>query len=115
MNYNIIIPKPVQKQFDSLSDNIHERIISRILALKNNPRPRGCVKLKGYDNEYRIRIGEYRIRYEIDDSESIVIMCAILMRYKGNPDIVCKRKGTEIYISCEKTHFRTSYNRRANY
>ncbi len=44
------------------------------MLLAENPRPEGVVKLKGYDDEYRIRIGDYRVRYEIDDEESIVVL-----------------------------------------
>jgi mRNA interferase RelE/StbE len=74
MRYQVVIPKPVQKQLDSLSDTVRERIVKRIVILKDNPRPRGRVKLKGYESEYRIRIGDYRVRYEIRDQESIVLL-----------------------------------------
>ncbi|MGA9351672.1 MAG: type II toxin-antitoxin system RelE/ParE family toxin [Anaerolineae bacterium] len=74
MSYQVIVPKPVQKQLDSLSDIVRERVLKRIVALKENPRPPGCVKLKGYENEYRIRIGDYRVRYEVRDEESIVLL-----------------------------------------
>jgi len=42
--------------------------------LEEHPRPHGCIKLKGYENEYRIRIGNYRIRYEVCDQEYILIL-----------------------------------------
>jgi mRNA interferase RelE/StbE len=74
MRYQVIIPKPVQKQLDSLPDTVRERIVKRIVILKDNPRPHGCVKLKGYESEYRIRIGDYRVRYEIRDQESIILL-----------------------------------------
>jgi mRNA interferase RelE/StbE len=74
MSYQVIVPKPVQKQLDSLPDIVRERVLRRIVALKENPRPPGCVKLKGYENEYRIRIGNYRVRYEVRDEESIVLL-----------------------------------------
>jgi mRNA interferase RelE/StbE len=74
MHYQVVIPKPVQKQLDDIPDDVCDRIIKRIVMLKERPRPRGCIKLKGYENEYRIRIGNYRIRYEIRDQESIVIL-----------------------------------------
>jgi len=74
MGYQVIVPKPVQKQLDSLPESARDRIIKRVVALKKAPRPRGCVKLKGYENEYRIRIGHYRLRYEIRDQESIVLL-----------------------------------------
>ena len=74
MHYQVVIPKPVQKQLDDLSDDVYDRIVKRIVMLKEHPRPRGCIKLKGYENEYRIRIGNYRIRYEVRDQEHIVIL-----------------------------------------
>ena len=74
MSYRVIIPKPVQKQLDSLLGSVRRRVVRRILVLKENPRPRGCVKLRGYENEYRLRVGDYRVRYEIHDEESIVLL-----------------------------------------
>ncbi|MGH2592013.1 MAG: type II toxin-antitoxin system RelE family toxin [Anaerolineae bacterium] len=69
-----MIPRPVQKQLDDLPDSVHDRVIRRIVALKDDPRPSGCVKLKGHENEYRIRIGDYRVRYAIHDRDSIVVV-----------------------------------------
>ena len=74
MSYQVIIPKPVQKQLDGIPDAIYDRIIKQIKMLEEYPRPRGCVKLKGYETEYRIRIGNYRIRYEICDQKYVVII-----------------------------------------
>jgi mRNA interferase RelE/StbE len=74
MSYQIIISNAVQKQLDSLPKAVRTRIISEISLLAENPRPPGTVKLKGYDSEYRIRIGEYRVRYEISDEESVVFL-----------------------------------------
>lgn len=74
MSYQVIVPKPVQKQLDSLPDAVRERVLKRIVALKENLRPPGCVKLKGYETEYRIRIGNYRVRYEVRDEEFIVLL-----------------------------------------
>lgn len=44
------------------------------MLLAENPRPEGAIKLKGYENEYRIRIGDYRVRYEIYDQEFVVLL-----------------------------------------
>ncbi|MGB5593407.1 MAG: type II toxin-antitoxin system RelE/ParE family toxin [Crocosphaera sp.] len=68
MSYTIIIAKSVQKQIDSLSNELQTRIKDKLNNLKKEPRPSGIVKLKGYDSEYRLRLGDYRIRYQIDDS-----------------------------------------------
>ena len=74
MSYQVIVPKPVQKQLDDLPDNIYQRVLRRIVALKDSPRPRDCVKLQNHDHEYRIRIGDYRVRYEVDDAASTVLL-----------------------------------------
>jgi len=69
--YTAVLSKKAQKQLDKLPDNIAEPIFDAILELEENPRPAGNKKLKGRDG-YRIRIGNYRIIYEIFDSELIV-------------------------------------------
>ena len=50
MHYQVVIPKPVQKQLDAIPDDVRDRIIKRIVMLKERPRPRGYIKLKGYEN-----------------------------------------------------------------
>ncbi|WP_341525181.1 type II toxin-antitoxin system RelE/ParE family toxin [Nostoc sp. UHCC 0302] len=72
MSYIIIISKSVQKQIDDLPNDVKERIFEKIQNLANEPRPDGVVKLKGSDNEYRIRVGDYRVRDEIDDESQLV-------------------------------------------
>jgi mRNA interferase RelE/StbE len=74
MSYQVIIPKSVEKQLDDLPDDVFKREIGKVDGLKENPRPRGCIKLKGFYNEYRIRVGDYRIRFEIDDEQKIVVL-----------------------------------------
>ena len=68
MSYRIIIAKSVQKQIDKLPNSVRDRAIPKLQALSDNPRPAGAVKLKGYENQYRIRVGDYRILYEIDET-----------------------------------------------
>lgn len=74
MTYEIIITKSIQKQLDNLPDNIQERVYEKIAQLAEEPRPDGVVKLKGYENEYRIRVGDYRLRYEIQDEQLIILL-----------------------------------------
>jgi mRNA interferase RelE/StbE len=74
MTYTIIVPKVVQKQLDALPDEVYERISIKIQQLTDNPRPDGVVKLKGSVNEYRIRVSDYRVRYEIDDQALIILL-----------------------------------------
>ena len=74
MIYTIITPRSVRKQLDALPDEVYNRIARKIEQLAEDPRPDGVVKMKGSDNEYRIRIGSYRVRYEIDDEELIILL-----------------------------------------
>jgi mRNA interferase RelE/StbE len=82
MTYTIITPKAVQKQLDALPDDVY-RIAVKVQQLAENPRPDGVVKLKGYENEYRIRIGDYRVRYEIEDEKLTIL----LLQYKHRKDV----------------------------
>ena len=72
MSYTVFISKSVQKQIDNLPSDFVERVIEKIRNLEDEPRPDGDVKLKDFDNEYRIRIGNYRVRYEIDDENQFI-------------------------------------------
>jgi mRNA interferase RelE/StbE len=74
MRYHVVIPRTVQKQLDNLPGQVIDRILDKLISLENEPRPFGSIKLRGYENEYRIRVGDYRIRYEIKDSEFVVIV-----------------------------------------
>jgi mRNA interferase RelE/StbE len=57
---------------ERLPANIVRRIAARIDSLENNSRPRGAVKLKGSVASFRIRVGQYRVLYTIDDESRIV-------------------------------------------
>jgi mRNA interferase RelE/StbE len=64
MKFQVILPKSVQKELDRLPDEMANRILARLSALETNPRPVGVKKLKGRD-AWRIRVGDYRVIYEI--------------------------------------------------
>ncbi len=70
-SYKITIAKPAQKQLDKLPDNIADRIIDAIYTLIDDPRPSGCKKLKGREG-FRIRVGDYRVIYEIFDEVLVI-------------------------------------------
>jgi mRNA interferase RelE/StbE len=67
MAYTIIIKKSAQKQILSIPEPYLSAIEKAIIALENTARPAGCKKLTGSKNVYRIRVGVYRIVYEIHD------------------------------------------------
>ncbi len=70
-NYTILLSKKAEKQLDKLPKNIAISIIEGISLLETDSRPNGCKKLKGRDG-FRIRVGDYRIIYEIYDDELII-------------------------------------------
>jgi mRNA interferase RelE/StbE len=65
---------------DALSDALFARIDRKILALANNPRPPGCKKLKGYRDHWRLRAGDWRVVYIIDDSAKRVSITRVVHR-----------------------------------
>ena len=76
MRYRVILPKSVQKELDRLPDDVGARMMARLRALEANPRPADVKKLKGRP-AWRVRIGDYRIIYEIHDRELVVIIITI--------------------------------------
>jgi mRNA interferase RelE/StbE len=74
--YTVLILPSAQKQLDKLHNAIATRIEDKMMELEQDPRPPGCKKLKGRD-AYRIRIGDYRVIYEIQDGRLIVTVITI--------------------------------------
>jgi mRNA interferase RelE/StbE len=69
--YNIFFKKSVWKDFEPITKEDLERILTRIKMLSQDPRPPGCEKLIGQER-YRLRQGRYRIVYSIQDDEHTV-------------------------------------------
>jgi mRNA interferase RelE/StbE len=68
VSYRVVILPRVQKSLDKIPSPFFELVKKRILSLGDDPRPPGCQKLKGRDRAWRVRAGDYRIIYEIDDT-----------------------------------------------
>jgi len=66
--YRVFLERAAEKQLKLLSAKLHDRVIEAVQALVKDPRPTGCRKLTGTDHDWRIRVGDYRIVYEIDDA-----------------------------------------------
>ena len=81
--------KRVQRELDGLQGIDCERVIGKLRALADNPRPQGCEKL--YDAIYRIRVGGFRIIYLVDEQNRRVEVGGIRRRsertYKGIKDL----------------------------
>ena len=72
MNYTVNISKVVKKQILKLPVFTIKEIYKELKSLETNPFPDGYIKLKGFENYYRIRVGNYRILYSIQDSTVII-------------------------------------------
>jgi mRNA interferase RelE/StbE len=67
---------------ESLDASLVKRIFPKIAALSMQPRPSGCLKLTDEENLWRIRAGDYRVVYEIDDDSEIVKIVHVRHRSK---------------------------------
>lgn len=70
--YEIFLEKRAQRDLRRLEDQLFRRVIRAIRALSGEPRPQGCRKIVGSDRDWRIRVGDYRIIYEIDDESTVI-------------------------------------------
>ena len=76
MRHRVILPKSVQKILDRLPDEVVGRILARLAELETNPRPPDVKKLKGRP-AWRIRVGDYRVIYEIHDRELQILVITV--------------------------------------
>jgi mRNA interferase RelE/StbE len=72
MSYQVSIKPAAQRQFKKLPLDVQENLIAIIENLAEEPRPAGCKKLKGRKNQYRVRSGDYRIIYSVEDASLVV-------------------------------------------
>ncbi len=75
--YSAVFARSARRELEQLDAGVARRIISRIETLGSNPRPPGCVMLQGADDVWRIRIGDYRVIYSIDDVAHVVDISAV--------------------------------------
>ncbi len=80
MAYEVIIKRKSQKQLGRIQKEHRERIIAAVFDLSQNPRPVGYRKLRDREEEWRIRIGSYRVIYGIDDERRVVEVLDIAHR-----------------------------------
>jgi mRNA interferase RelE/StbE len=71
--YKIEIKKSAIKELHSIPQKDIQKIITKIKSLSSNPKPQGCTKLTNRE-DYRIRVGNYRIIYSINDDILIIIV-----------------------------------------
>ena len=78
--YEIVFAHSARKELQAISHTVAERILGKVELLASNPRPSGCKKLQGHSSLWRIRVGEYRVIYSIDDDNLIIDISVVRHR-----------------------------------
>jgi mRNA interferase RelE/StbE len=76
--YQVLLRRRAEKQLDRVPYADHPRVVEAMLALEDDPRPRGCRKL--FDDIWRIRVEDYRVIYKIDDERKEVLVGKVARR-----------------------------------
>ena len=78
MIFRVEVSKRVEKFLLNLRDvALKRRLVSSMRTLADDPRPPGCIKLSGSKDIYRVRVGDYRILYQVRNSEILVVVLEI--------------------------------------
>ena len=80
MAYSIFLRPAAARDLNTLASGVRKRIEEAIDRLADEPRPHGSKKLVGFENEWRRRVGDYRILYVIDDSAKRVTIARVAHR-----------------------------------
>lgn len=78
--YSVYLESRTEKELNHLPIETFDRIVEQIKALNENPRPHGCRKITGSKQDWRIRVGDYRIVYEIDEGKKEIRVMRIRHR-----------------------------------
>ncbi len=78
--YSVEVKPAARKELEALSDPVLARVIRKLESLADVPRPAGCKKLKGHKDMWRIRIGDWRVVYFIDETVKLVSILRIAHR-----------------------------------
>jgi len=79
MKYTLLILRSAQRQLEKLPKREYAAVRDAIFALADEPRPQGCIQLSGREG-WRIRQGDYRVIYEIDDAAQTVTVLRVRHR-----------------------------------
>ena len=78
-SYNVVIKRSAAKELEAIPRKDREKLVNKIALLAHDPRPPGSEKLAG-DEKYRMRHGDYRVLYEIDDASVVVVVVRVAHR-----------------------------------
>jgi mRNA interferase RelE/StbE len=86
MSYSVEFRPSARKDIQRLPNDVFRRVQRRIDALAGNPRPPKCVKLAGHTSLYRLRVGDWRVVYAVDDRRQLATVTVVAHRresYRG--------------------------------
>lgn len=78
--YAITFARSARRELEAIDRSLSLRILAKIEELATEPRPPGCLKLQSRGGLWRLRVGDYRVVYSVDDSEKIVDVVVIRHR-----------------------------------
>jgi mRNA interferase RelE/StbE len=78
--YQIDLNPSARKDLDRLPSDVWQRVREKLYALRDDPRPLGCTKLAGGESGWRIRVGDWRVLYDIDDAARRVTILRVRHR-----------------------------------
>ena len=78
--YEVYLEHAAERDLKRLPVYIFHRLIPKIRSLAENPRPLGCRKITGTKNDWRIRVGDYRVIYEIDEGAKMIRVMRVRYR-----------------------------------
>ena len=81
VNYKIEIKRSASKEIEKLPKSVLKRVLNKIQSLGREPRPSGCKKLTA-DEKYRVRVGDYRILYSIENDKLMIYIVKVGHRKK---------------------------------
>ena len=87
MAYRLELVSSARKEFLALPADVRKRIDTHLMLLPENPRPRGGKGLKGHKGLWRIRVGNYRVVYEIDDEARVLTVTRVRLRATAYRDL----------------------------
>ena len=78
--YTVVFARSARKELQALERGVAGRVLKRIEALTKEPRPAGCKKLEGAASLWRIRVGDWRVVYSVDDTKSLIEVSVVRHR-----------------------------------
>ena len=79
-SYTVQVKPSAQRELEALPDDVLPRVLQKMETLRESPRPAGCKKLKGYKDQWRVRVGAWRVVYIIDDTAKLISITRIAHR-----------------------------------